>query len=318
MPDDGTGDVVDVAVVTWNTRELTVAALRRLLDTDQGCRVRLLVHDNGSTDGTPEALRQEVPEAALEAGSENLGFAGGVNRLIARSRSPWVCLLNSDAWPEPGALGTLLATGRDRPRAAAIAPCLLRPSGEIEHSTHSFPSVEVAALTALGLYRRVGRRRAERLLLPGVWDHDRALAVPWAVGAALLMRREALDEVGPFDERFFMYAEDLDWCWRAADGGWEVWFEPDAVVRHVGDASGRQNYGADRPRAYMRNTYRVFRARHGRVVTGTYRALNAIGSMRLALLHLLRGDRARAAFWARQLPVHLTSGTGPDGPPESP
>src|SRR5436190_23393587 len=96
---------VDVGVVTYNTRDLSVTALRRLLDTDQDCDMRLLVRDNASTDGTAEAIATDVPEALLEAGTENLGFAGGVNSLLARSDAPWFVALNSDAWPEPGALG---------------------------------------------------------------------------------------------------------------------------------------------------------------------------------------------------------------------
>ena len=100
--------LVDVAVVTWNTAELTAEALRRLLDTDQGCTLRLLVRDNASTDGTAGVLNERVPEAEVDAGTENLGFAAGVNTLLARSTAPWVLLLNSDAWPEPGAIGALV------------------------------------------------------------------------------------------------------------------------------------------------------------------------------------------------------------------
>src|SRR5438874_10878189 len=111
---------VDVFVVTWNTAELTVEALRRLLDSDQGCSLRLLVRDNGSSDGTPELLKERVPEAEVDAGSENLGFAAGVNTLLGRSSAPWILLLNSDAWPEPGAIGRLVDARRARPRPAAV------------------------------------------------------------------------------------------------------------------------------------------------------------------------------------------------------
>src|SRR5437763_12989581 len=99
---------VDVGVVTWNTRDLTVRALRSLLDSDQGCDVRLLVHDNASSDDTASALRAEVPESDVEVAADNLGFAAGVNRLIARSDAPWFMTLNSDAWPEPGAIRRLV------------------------------------------------------------------------------------------------------------------------------------------------------------------------------------------------------------------
>src|SRR5260221_7301807 len=155
---------VDVCVVTWNTAELTAEALRRLMDSDQGAALRLLVRDNASTDGTSDLLRERVPEAEVDAGSENLGFAAGVNTLLARSTAPWILLLNSDAWPEPGAIGRLVEAGRAHPRAAAVAPRLERPDGTLEHSTHPFPSVRVAATLAFAR-KRISHERAEELML---------------------------------------------------------------------------------------------------------------------------------------------------------
>ena len=306
---------VDVGVVTWNTRDLTVSCLRRLVDSDQGCDVRVLVHDNGSSDGTAAAVRSDVPEADVEAGTENLGFAAAVNRLLARSDAPWFVTLNSDAWPEPGALGRLVAAAEAEPSAAAVAPRLERPDGELEHSTHPFPSARVAATYAFGLYRWLPDRRLDELALEGWWAHDRPRDVDWAVGAALLLRRAAIDDVGPLDERFFMYAEDLEWCWRARQRGWTIRFEPAAVVRHVGNASGRSNYGDRRTAAYLRNTYRFYGAEHGAGATMLYRGLNAIAAGRHWLADRVRGRRERAAWWAGQVRVHLSPVGGPDGPP---
>ena len=296
---------VDVGVVTWNTRELTVVALRRLLRSDPGVTLRLLVRDNGSTDGTAEAIAQQVPEADLDAGQANLGFAAGMNTLIARSTAPYFLALNSDAWPEPGAIGALIAAADRHPRAAALAPRLERPDGTLEHSTHPFPSLWVAAVSGAALYPRVGRAHAHRLGLTGAFAHDAERAVDWAVGAALLLRRGALDELGGFDETFFMYAEDLEWCWRARRSGWEVWFTPTALVRHVGNASGASAYGAGRDAAWLANSYRFYRDHHGAASTAAYRALNAAGALRAAARERTHGDRAAARAWLRQVPLHL-------------
>jgi len=299
---------VDVGVVTWNTAELTVTALRTLLDSDQGCDLRVLVHDNGSADGTVQALRGEVPEAEVEADTENLGFAAGVNRLIARSDAPWLLLLNSDAWPEPHAISTLVRAAEALPRAAIVVPRLERPDGTLEHSTHPFPSTKIAFLYAAGLVPRLSDQRAARLALAPAWRHDRRRAVDWAVGAAWLMRRSAIGDVGPLDESFFMYAEDIEWCWRASRRGWEVWFEPAAVVRHVGDASGQQVQDqAARTAAYLRNTNRFHRSVHGVPASIVYRALNAVASARLAGVSRVGGDRNRASFWWKQAKVHVSS-----------
>lgn len=295
---------VDVGVVTWNTRDLTVAALRRLLDSEQGCDIRLLVRDNGSSDGSAEAIAHEVPEALLDAGPENLGFAAGMNRLIARSDAPWFFALNPDAWPKPGAIGTLLATAKTHPDAAAIAPRLERPDGSLEHSTLPFPSLRVAAATAFGP-RSISRGRAERMMLPGAWPHDRAREVDWAVGAALLIPRTALSDVGSFSERFFMYVEDLEWCWRARRRGWTIRFEPDAIVVHVGNAAGAQRYGDRRTRTYMENTYAFYRSEHGAIAASAYRALNILGSGRRYLAAKRAKDPGSVAYWKRELGAHL-------------
>jgi N-acetylglucosaminyl-diphospho-decaprenol L-rhamnosyltransferase len=306
---------VDVGVVTYNTAALSVDALRRLLDTEQGCDLRVFVRDNGSSDGTPDAIRRDVPEAVLEVG-DNLGFAGGVNRLIAASDAPWFLALNSDAWPEPGAIATLVAAAERAPRAAVVVPRLERPDGTLEHSTHPLPSIGVAALLATGATRVIGHRARERLLLEPDWQHDHARSVGWAVGAAMLMRREALDELGGFDERFFMYAEDLEWCWRAQRHGWEVQFEPAALVRHVGNASGKAAYGRRRTEAYMRNSYRFARTARGPVWAAAWRACNVAGTARRWAGARLRGKRGAAAYWREQLTANLVSTRGADGLPQ--
>ena len=305
---------VDVGVVTWNTRDLTVRALRRLLDSDQGCELRLLVHDNASTDDTVSALRAEVPEAAVEVSTDNLGFAAGVNRLLARSEAPWFLTLNSDAWPEPGAIGRLVEAAERHPRAALVAPRLERPDGALEHSTYPFPSVQVAAFTAVG-GPRWWKSRARKLFIEGAWPHDIETQVDWAVGAAWLMRRAAIDEIGGLDERYFMYVEDVDWCHRAIQRGWEVWFTPTAVVRHVGNASGVQLFANRRTETHLRNAYTFYRGTHGPASTAAYRAFNLVGCARLYAIARARGRHADAAYWAQHVRVHAHRRDGTPTPP---
>jgi N-acetylglucosaminyl-diphospho-decaprenol L-rhamnosyltransferase len=305
---------VDVGVVSWNTAELTATALRRLLDSDQGCAVRVLVHDNGSTDRTVETLARLVPEAEVEAGEVNLGFAAGANRLFARSDAPWFFLLNSDAWPDEGAIGRLIATAQRNPEAGAIAPRIERPDGTLEHSTFPLPSLRVAWLLAVH-GPNLNKERAADLLLEGAWKHDRPRTVDWAIGAALLFPREAIRDVGLFDERFFMYVEDLEWCWRARRRGWQICFDPSAIVRHVGNASGAQNYGARRTAAYLRNTYRFYRREHGTLASLAYRGLNIAGVSGLYLRASRKGNRAEADYWKTHVRAHLSPARGNDRPP---
>ena len=304
--------VVDVGVVTWNTAELTTQALRRLLDTEQGVDLHLLVRDNGSSDGTPERLAEAVPEADVDAGRDNLGFAAGMNTLLARSSAPWFLALNSDAWPEPGAIGRMVTAARTHPGAAAIAPRLERPDGTLEHSTHPFPSLAIAAVMAAAGDRWLPSRIADTLMLEPAWDHRRGRRVDWAVGAALLMRRDAVAEIGGFDERYFMYAEDLAWCHRATATGWSIWFEPTALVVHVGNASGAAGYGSRRTRTYLENTHRWFLAEHGPARSRAYRYLNALGASRARLSARRRGDLAEADWWRSIRDLHLAPVPGAD------
>ena len=300
---------VDVGVVTWNTAELTVRALRRLLDSDQGAELRLLVRDNASSDGTADAIAAEVPEAQVDRGTENLGFAAGMNSLLARSSAPWFLALNSDAWPEPQAIGGLVDAARRHPRAAAVAPRLERPNGMLEHSTHPFPSLAVAAVMAVGGDGWLPRRAADRLLLEPAWDHRRAREVDWAVGAALLMRREAIAQIGGFDERFFMYVEDLAWCYKANKHGWSIQFDPSAVVVHVGNASGKAGFGDRRTRTYLESTMRWYAQEHGPLRARAYGLVNAVGALRHQWAARRRRDVAASEWWRTIRQVHVS------GPP---
>jgi hypothetical protein len=292
---------VDVAVVTWNTRQVTLDALAALLTSEPASVIRVLVRDNGSTDGTAEAIATSFPDVELDAGAENLGFAGGVNTILGRSNAAWVLLLNSDAWPEPGAISRLITCGEQHPRAAAIAPRLIRPDDSLEPSTWPFPSLRVAVRSAI---------RPLRYL----WPHDRERSIDWAVGAALLIRRDALDEIGGLDDSLFMYAEDLEWCWRAREAGWQIWFTPDAVVRHIGNASGSQRYGARQPAAWIANSIVVYRRRHSETATRAWQAANSFGAVLAARRASKAGNADGQAHWRSQVRPWLghagTTGSG--------
>jgi GT2 family glycosyltransferase len=268
---------VDVLVVTHGTGELTATALRALLDSDQGVTLRVLVHDNASTDDTVELLRALVPEAAVVASPENRGFAAGVNALMARSSAPWLLVLNSDAWPADGAIGTLVAALEQHPLVGLVGPRLESPDGELEASAYRFPSVRVAARAAL-------------LRDP---HPTAATDVDWLVGACWLVRREAALDVGPLDESLFMYGEDVAWCWAMHAHGWRVRYEPSAVVVHVGNASGRARYdAAARTRAWVGNDVRLY-PRWGRAPR-LYRLVRCLGARRAARL---ARDEATATHW---------------------
>jgi N-acetylglucosaminyl-diphospho-decaprenol L-rhamnosyltransferase len=237
-----TAPAVAVAVVSWNTRELLEACLRSLERDAAGGRVEVWVVDNGSTDGSVEAVRERFPEVRLIEPGRNLGYGPAVNVVASRTSGPWVAAANADVELAPGAIEALLAAGAGDPGAGAVAPKLVLPDGSVQPSIQPFPSLRLSLLRNLRIHR-VSRRVAARLCLRGAWDPDRPSRVDWATGAFLVVRREAWDEVGGFDESQWMYSEDLDLCWRLHRAGWAVRFVPRAVVRHVRGAAAEQAFG---------------------------------------------------------------------------
>jgi N-acetylglucosaminyl-diphospho-decaprenol L-rhamnosyltransferase len=293
--------LVDVGIVTWNTAELSANAIGRLLGADDGYELRVLVHDNHSSDGTVERLREVLPDAQVVAGERNVGFAAGMNLLLRRSEAPWFLALNSDAWPEPGAIGALVAAAERDRRVAAVAPLLLRPDGSVEHSTHRFPSTVTAVIDAVDGRRWMPEKYLRSQLLEGAWQQDVARDVDWAVGAALLMRRQAIEEIGGFDERFFMYVEDLEWCWRANRNGWKIAFEPAAVVRHVGGASGERRFGEGRLALEEQNLRLLLPEALGPGRARLYFALRVSSCARAYLRARLAGRTGEAMAWKSRL-----------------
>ncbi len=267
---------VTAAVVSWNTRELLKRCLRSLEPDARTGRLDAWVVDNGSSDGSLEAARAVAPWAdVLEPGS-NLGFGRAVNLVAARTESEWLLVANADVALEPGALDALLAAGSDA-RIGCVAPRLISPDGTTEHSVHPFPTLRFTTAFNLGLHR-LSTGGAERLCLEGHWDPERPRAVPWAIGACLLLRREAFDQAGGFDERQWLFAEDLELGWRLRDRGWVTWYEPAARVLHASSAATAPAFGSARTTRFMTATYSTLARRRGRARALLTALVNVFGA----------------------------------------
>ncbi|HVU73321.1 MAG TPA: glycosyltransferase family 2 protein [Mycobacteriales bacterium] len=305
---------VDVCVLTWNSRDVSLAALERTLASEQGVPFRVLVRDNASGDGTADAIAARFPDVDLDRGTANLGFAGGMSALVSRGSAPFVLLLNGDAWLEPHALDALLAVAEAQPDAALVVPRVERPDGTLEHTTWPYPSGALSFLYATGAHRLVPRSLKARWLLEPAWRHDAVRRVGWAVGAAWLMPRVALAEVGGLDASLFMYGEDLDWCWRARARGRSIWFTPAAVVRHVGNASGAAGYGERVAEMKARAAEVVVHRHRGAVRAGAYRAAELLLLGRLLVTYRMTRDQARAGYVRAALRGHLHPRTAVPAP----
>jgi GT2 family glycosyltransferase len=303
----GGAAVVAVAVVSWNTRELLDACLRSLRDDVQDGLAEVWVVDNGSSDGSPEMVRERHPWATLVASGENLGFGPAVNLVARRTSAPWIAPANADVELTPGALRTLLAAGSCEPLIGIVAPRLVLPDGSTQHSVYSFPTVPFTLLFNAGL-ADLTPALADRFALEGRWDPDRPRFVDWAIGAFMIVRRAAWDAVGGFDPQQWMYAEDLDLGWRVARAGFATRYEPSAHVRHHASASAAQAWGDARRSKWMRSTYAWLWRRRGPWRTRTVALINIAGAAArapaLAIAARRRGAPAadglrEAAEWAR-------------------
>ena len=221
---------VAVVVVTYNALPWLEACLASV------ARYETVVVDHGSTDGTVDLVRERFPRVrAVER--ENRGLAAGWNAGVAATSSRYVLLLNSDAWVAGEAVERLVRFADEHPRAAVVAPRLLNPDGSLQRSVRGFPTLWRLATEYLFLRKVAPRSPALNAFYAGGFGHDQPRRIDWAMGAVLLVRREAVDEVGPADEDFFLFSEETDWCYRFRAARWEVWFDPVAEFHHVGGAS---------------------------------------------------------------------------------
>ncbi len=259
---------LSVVIVSWNVRELLQRALSSLYTSwsrsEQAAEaLEIIVVDNGSHDGTVAMVRERFPSVRLIANRENRGFTGGNNQGIRVARAPLLFLLNPDTEVLDDALVRLLTYLEREPRVGLVGPQLLNPDGTVQSSRRRFPSLPVLFLESTWL-QAVGRPWLRRYYVDDRSSHVEQ-RVDWVTGAAMMVRRSVLDEVGLFDEGFFMYSEELDLCRRIRAAGWEIAYLPTAKVIHYVGKSSEQVVAA-RHIHFQTSKVRYARKYHGAVV----------------------------------------------------
>ncbi|HZT65596.1 MAG TPA: glycosyltransferase family 2 protein [Acidimicrobiales bacterium] len=245
----------------------------------------IVVVDNGSVDGSERAVAESEPDAVVLSQTRNRGYGGGANVGIRHSSAPLVLVCNPDLTVEPGALKALVAALEADERRAVVGPRIVDPEGSLYPSARTFPALGDALGHALLGLIAPGNRWSRRYKLLD-WDHAQPAEVDWVSGACFLARRVALDELGGFDESYFMYSEDVDLCWRAWKAGWRIAYEPAATVVHV------QGVSADR------RPYRMIAEHHRSLFRFAWRTTE--GPRRLLLPFVALGLALRAAMAAAQ------------------
>ena len=223
---------VSAIVVTHNAAEWVERSLGSL----EGTGAEVIVVDNASTDGTPGLVREKFPEARVIE-QENKGFGAGNNAGMRAASGRYYLLLNPDAWLTEGALEKLVAFADEHPEAAVVGPRLLNPDGSLQRSVRGYPSPWRIATEYFFLRKLGPRTHALNAFFGEQFDHESTREAEYLFGACILVRREAVDAVGGFDEDFFLMSEEVDWCYRFREAGWKVLFYPGAEVFHVVGAS---------------------------------------------------------------------------------
>lgn len=267
-----------MGIVSWNTASLLERCLAALPAALGDLDVEIVVVDNASTDESQVVVARH-PCVRLHHNRENEGYARAMNVALADSSAPLLIALNPDTEPPPRSLAKLVDFMQSHPDVAVVAPRLSNGDGSLQHSVHRFPSLASAAI--MGFVPHVLRQGAlgRSWWLEGYARHDQVVDIDWAVGAVHCIRAAALDGAPPYRERWFMYAEDLDLCWRMRQRGWRVVLDGAVVVPHIGNAAGEAAWGSGREVQVMDAVYDWYRSERGPWAVRAWAGVNLTASV---------------------------------------
>jgi len=283
------GPEVEAVIVSYNVADLVLECVASLRADGVS---RVVVVDNNSSDGTVDLLRRREPDVEVLALPVNLGYGAAANRGVARTAAPYVAVMNPDVVVAPGTTKALAGALEADAGLAVVGPRVETPDGALYPSARTFPALADAAGHAFFHFVWPANPYSRRYRMLD-WDHAEPADVDWVAGNHFLARRRAWDEVGGFDDAYFMYMEDVDLCWRLHRAGWRVGYEPAARVIH---AIGRST---------DQTPYRMIVAHHRSLLR--YAARTTRGRQRLllpviAFALVLRGVLACVQRAARQRP----------------
>ncbi len=301
---------LSVIILNWNTQDLLEKCLRSLECPQPGLDFEVIVVDNASEDRSREVVRELFPQFHLLENPINIGFGAGNNKALPQARGRYVLFLNSDTVVLEGALTALVGYADANPALGIVGPKLLNADGSLQYSCRRYPNLGTGFFRNTPLGRLFPKNRFNTDYLMTDWDHMTPRDVEWVSGAALMMRRSLLDQIGSFDEDFYMYCEDVDLCWRVnhtlRDAGvWRVAYFPASVIYHlIGKSSDkvptRMTY------EFHRSQYLFYKKHYRATTPWLVRPLIPIGIGLRAAGQMIR---YRLRYWRKRL-------TGEQPPPK--
>jgi N-acetylglucosaminyl-diphospho-decaprenol L-rhamnosyltransferase len=279
---------LSVIIVSYNTSRLLQDCLESLVNNACSHDLEIFVVDNASADDSVAMVREHFPQVKLIANQKNMGFAAANNQVYKEFTGRYLILLNPDARVQPGAIDCAVEFMEGHPEVGICGGRLLNANGQLEPSARRFPNSLFKFLIISGLSDKFSASKFFSQADYKYFDHRSAIEVEWVPGTFSLIRRDMLEEIGLFDERFYLYYEETDLCLRARRAGWKVYFFPGAEVIHIGGASSKTRKdmqldlgGAQLLKFRMRSELLYFRKNFG------YGAMMANAGVELGF-HVLR------------------------------
>jgi hypothetical protein len=258
-----------VIIVSWNAKSFLLKCIESVLRQSPRDSLEVIVVDNASSDGSPQAVRDCYPAVTLIANDGNVGFAKANNIGIRASRGEYLFLINSDVVVSEGCFEKSLHYMAEHPEIGMLGPKIVGIDGKVQRSCMGYPSLWNTLCRALALDSLFPHSRLFGSHLLTFWNHDETRPVEVINGCFWILRRSAIEQVGLLDERFFFYGEDLDWCRRFNESGWKVVFFADAEALHYGGGSS-SNAPVKFDVEMQRANYQYWTRHHSRVEANAF------------------------------------------------
>jgi len=229
--------IISIVIVNWNTKKYLLECLKSVYSHLRNDLIEVIVVDNASSDGSSEMVVEHFPQSILINNSQNVGFSIANNQAINASHGRYILFLNSDTLVQNDFIKEIDSFMSNRPTAGIVGLKHIYPQGGTQPSTAPSPNLLLEAINALRINLILPRKINGNIFFGQFWDHDTTKKVGRVSGAAMVVRRDAIDKMGPFADDFFMYSEDDEICYRFIKGGWEVWFLSSVEIIHAGGAS---------------------------------------------------------------------------------
>jgi len=307
---------ISIIIVNWNVKDMLADCLRSLEAYHGRYKIEIIVVDSASQDNSVTMLREQFPDVVTLAQSDNVGFVGGNNIGFEAAKGRYHFLLNPDTVVHPHAIATLIEYLEQHPNVGIVAPHTLNTDGTHQSTRRRFPTLFTGMIEASPWQQWLPDSLFNRFYMRDTGDES-ILEVDWAQGSALLARKDVYEQIGGLDPTFTMFSEEVDWCKRSKNGGWEIVYVGNAFITHHGGGSTVQVNNRKHIH-FQQSKFRYFRKHHGWLAAQVVRASVIMGYLvdmgiegaKLLLKHKpeLRQDRIQAY---RTIVKHLISGQDP-------